>query len=435
MSAITVGFPEFKMRLDRIRRRLNLLALADAAGIAGSGLLFAASAIVAAALWLSPEVSIWILRTSIALAAIALMFAGWWLRTRWYDMYRTALHVDRSAGLESRVVTMLAHPQAESRSPLRSVLLWQIFDQSQKWDIERVAPVRVRLPLITFAIALATFAITTLLVPENQPPPQSSPGGVSALSATNTFDLRDSNQTGHSGGAQLQQDARGNSTERHSTSRKQNDPSQGGIQTGPDSTRGSAIKNSAAGDIPGRGPTQEQERDLGTDKREEPEAEPSNALKNTAAPPPGQHLPKVEAPEGRKEPATKKRSEHHPPRPNPKGRAPRRTGGSKATGGSPHKGRTDGSRGLLADKAVRPIPGAKNAKPMVIQLKAFAAKPVGQSEPQGPREGTDNDGQTRTIAQPPPIASNQPVDSALRRSVVTQAHQDLIRELFTPKER
>ncbi len=434
MSAITVGFPEFKMRLDRIRRRLNLLALADAAGIAGSGLLFAASAVVAAAFWLSPQAFTWILRTSTALAATILVFAGWWLRTKWHDMYQTALHVDRSAGLESRVATMLAHPQAESRSPLRSVLLWQIFDHAQKWDVERVAPVRVGRPLITFVIALATFAITTLLVPENAPPAESSAGGISALSVANTSGLRAGDQARHGSGAQLEQGTRGNTTAAHTRARKGDDRSRGGIPPGPNSARGAAVKNPPAGDKPDQGQTQKQPHDLDTGKHPAPKVGPSDVLKNTAAPPPGQQLPKAEAPDRRKRPATKNSDNNQPRRPNQTTQPRRRTGGSKATGGKPRKGKAGGTRGLLAEKAVHPIPGGKNAQPMVIQLKAFAARPLEQSEPQGRPEGTDKDGQTQPIAQPVPIASGQSTDSSLRRSVITQAHQHLIRELFTPNE-
>ena len=174
MPAITVGFPEFESRLDQIRRRMNRLALLDASCSAAAALLLAASLLIFAAFAFSPLVFAWTLRATTGVAAITVGASAWWLHRRWLDLYDTALHVDRRADMDARVSTMLAHPKSESRSAMRSLLLWQIFDRSSKWDIGRVAPLRVGRPAIAAAIALLIFLATVVLVPqsEDEPPPE-----------------------------------------------------------------------------------------------------------------------------------------------------------------------------------------------------------------------------------------------------------------------
>ena len=117
-------------------------------------------------------------------------------------------------------------------------------------------------------------------------------------------------------------------------------------------------------------------------------------------------------------------------RPRPKGK-----GGSKAVGSNPRKGKLGGTRGLLAAKGAKPLPNDGDAKPMVIQLKAFAMRPVDQLEPQGKPSGDDNAAEGDATNQVEEIAAQQAEDIPHRRTTVSRAHQELIRDLFTPEPR
>lgn len=183
MPAVTVGFPEFESRIMRIRRRINRLRLLDALCMACAAFLFAAALHTLAAPALSPAVLRWLQIGSLLAATGVTGWAGWRLWCQWLDLEGAAVHIDRCADMSARVATMLAHPHSESRSPLRPILLWEIFDQAARWDVERIAPVGVRRPAIALAFAIAAFLASALLAPERPQPSADQNTGASHAAA------------------------------------------------------------------------------------------------------------------------------------------------------------------------------------------------------------------------------------------------------------
>ncbi len=370
-------------------------------------------------------------------ALLVLAVAAWRLRTGWLDMYETARHIDDQAGLEARIATMLAHPTSESRSPLRPMLLWQIFDRAHLWEVDRIAPLRIGRPAIAFLVALATFTLTSLLTPENdqEPPTEIAAEGSRTLSAANIA----GSGLDHRG---IEQDAglpRHQRAGETSTSEDLNAAPRGTDDqpARPESERsgpaGSPQTRSADGDTDPSS-NHEPKRDPGAGELDPPKQKRAEDLKPTDPPPPGQKFPKAEGLDKAPAPAAKSGESTRPPGSDQKRPRPDSKGGSKAAAANPRKGKTGGSRGLLAEKAVQPLAPSEDAKPMVIRLKAFAVKPVDQLEPQGPPSGQDGADSAAPDTQPTSIAPAQNEDSLLQRSVITRAHQDLIRELFTPDE-
>ncbi len=196
MPAITVGFSEFEARLKRIRRRVNLHSLVEALCISAACLLLAGTLSLVAAAALSEEFFTWVYRAALAAAVAAIAVSIWRLRGRWLDLQGTAIHVDRCASMDARVATLLAHPQADATSPLRPILLWQIFEHSSSWDVDKVAPWRIGRPMLACAAAVAVFATALLLAPPRQKdPPPHGPGRV-ATSATHDGDAGDNSSDG-----------------------------------------------------------------------------------------------------------------------------------------------------------------------------------------------------------------------------------------------
>jgi hypothetical protein len=435
MPAITVGFEEFETRLDRVRKRLHLLALTDAVCIAGSAALLAGSAIIVAAFATGPEAFAWIARLATAAAVAALAVATWRLWNQWPSLYETALYVDRKAGLDARVATMLAHPTSQARSPLRSMLLWEVFDLAPRWDVDRIAPLRIGRPAIALAIALVIFLAAALLAPDPEPEPPPEIGNRGAPASSASVDApggRGGNDSGtkQSQGAAL--DGEGSTISPFSGDRSPGDSPDTG-------QRGAAGGLRQAGNRDDRGRPSTAEKpatDLDPDKLGDlPEPPKAEDLKPAAAPAADQKVPKAprSAPEAERQ---KQRDAKRQKSPSERDRpAPGKKGGSKATSANPRRGETGGTRGLLAEKGAKPLPSGKAGKPMVIQLKAFAVQPAEQLEPQGRPSGEDGAPDREAEAVPAPVASSQAEDSLLQRSVVTRVHQDLIRELFTPEQR
>lgn len=435
MPAITVGFEEFETRLDRVRKRLHLLAITDAVCISASAALLAGSVIIVAAFASGPEAFAWIARLAAVAALGAFATAAWRLWNRWPTLYETALYVDRTAGLDARVATMLAHPTAQARSPLRSLLLWEVFDLGPRWDVDRIAPLRISRPAIALATALAIFLAAALLAPDPEPEPPPEMGNRGAPASSASVDAPGGRGVGRDSPAELSQRAALTGEDATASSLRSGDrlpgdsPDTGRLQSPGDPQE--------SGGRDGGGKAGKATTDLDPGKVGKlPEPPKATDLKPAAAPPVDQKVPKAprSAPEAelqkKRDATNRQQSPAERNRP-----VAGKKGGSKAASANPRKGETGGTRGLLAKKGAKPLPPGESGKPMVIQLKAFAVQPAEQLEPQGRPSGDDGAPNRETDAAPAPVASSQVDDSVLQRSVVTRAHQDLIRELFTPKQR
>ena len=440
MPAITVGFSEFEARLDTIRRRLNLLSLQDAACITGTAWLVAATVVMISTLAASNGAFSWVLRSAAAASILALVAAGWNLHRCWLNREETAFLIDRRADLDARVSTMLAHAAAAAPSRLRSILLWQLFELGPRWQLNLIAPRKLRWPTFALLAASLLFAATALLLPEKPPePPAAQPSTNAPAAVTNTNTRQGPSLNGTSGRpgrnpadvGREQGEGEGEGTA---------PPSQRGAG---DYSRGNLEKRSGRDQVSGL--SKGEQRAMPRDSREDgaspselhngkrnPDAPPTNAARSIAK-------PMEQLPQTKRNPET----EAKPPRANTaKDSATRSTapstklsngrGGSKAATGDSRVAKRGGGKNLLSKKAAAPISPAETVEPMLIRLRAFAASPALRMERQG--------GQLRSPAlhaaggEPPPqpIAENQEPNRLPSRSVITRAHRDLMRELFTP---
>jgi hypothetical protein len=168
MAALSLGFDELERRLELIRRRLNLYALQDALYRAGAAILGGAAAVLAVAAFAEGPIFGPVRLGYLALAAAATAYFALRVRRQWLSLAAVAALVDRKAGLDCRLSTMLAHRGSPVPSRLRGLLLAEVFLLASRWTLKGVAPRRVPRSVAVFGAALALL-IATLVFAPNKP--------------------------------------------------------------------------------------------------------------------------------------------------------------------------------------------------------------------------------------------------------------------------
>ncbi len=450
MPAITVGFAELEGRLEGIRRRLNSLSLFDCACAVGAALLLAASLLLASAFASSAAVFTWTLRATSLLLIFTLGLAAWWLRSRWLDLPRTAIFVDRRAALDARLATILAHAKSATASSLRPILLGQVYELGPQWSIERVAPRRLGRSAYALGAALLVFTLTLLLLPDDWPDApevlsvQTRPAAAAGdedgqpadsllASATGATGMAARNSRTGSAGSQA---AGQPGDDRPGESSSSSDEEQGGGDDqdeiaggdGADDGEQALPKDPSNDSLWGDSRGKEEERQGGKER------EGGSSAKGGGGDREGQEKSRTPS---TKPDDTKSQPSSDPP-PKQMAKVQEQRAGSKAA--AKVEGKNSPSGKPLGAKAA-PMPDARQAdarqtKPMLIKLEAFASKPSMKLEPQGEYPDSSRLGQSdERDEQPIDVGGEQLEDTELvRRQAISPAHRDLIRDLFTPKK-
>src|SRR6185295_11479262 len=173
MRESTTGAEAIPRQVARVRRRRNVHTLARALGTTlAVGATFLAL-LVALALATGPRV----FTAGCALLATTVMVAmGWLLRRAWRDWLgraRAPAWVDRTAGLEGRLATLL-----ELRGPDAHGFFLPLLEEENRrrlscWEPQRLVPQRVpRGVLVAAAVALTALASLVALAPVLAPVPR-----------------------------------------------------------------------------------------------------------------------------------------------------------------------------------------------------------------------------------------------------------------------
>ncbi len=425
MPAITVGFPEFEARLERIRRRINLLHLQDAACISGATTLFCASAILIAAVAGNPATFAWILRLGAVAALAVLSISGWMLYHRWLDLEGTARLIDRKAQLENRIATMLANPSRESASPLRSILLTQVFEFTPRWTIDTIAPRELRRPAIALMVAASAFLATGILLPEPPPPPppEIATGRVSSAVA-NTGDQQPVVARALATG-DGPKDSTGQASQPGGANRQPGKEPQQNQSAQPNQKNASDDQESTRSDRHDREKERHAKNDTpGLRPKPDDSVQPKDESNRQGSSPP-KNPPKLKAPgKANKDPGQRK---------GPRKVQNGKSGGSKVAAKNKKHGAEKGSSGLLAKETKALGEKGDKAKPMLIRLKAFSAVPPPRFEPQGNDTGASAAAAEARAAEEITIGHEQLDDRPLQRTAISPVHEALMRELFTPR--
>lgn len=481
MPAFTVGFPEFLARLSAVRARINRLRMLDAFLTVAATSLAAMTAAKAAPHILEPPAMRWLLGSaSLVVSAVGLYTAGNLYR-QWLDLEGTAVYVDRRAGLDARTATMLAHPPTDSRSPLRPILLWEIFEQSARWEPHRIAPMRVRRPAVICATALVAFALASVFAPEQPTAPESAAAPSPHESETNAttqyaalpsresntgnsatgFPKRDTSSSGgtarpatsDSGPDGAPGDAGGDRGDASAGPGQQLDRHSGGGSTDADPHGAGAGRPavSGAGDLDS---SQSGEAGAG---RSDQEADPAAGIRPDPMPQPDEGASSLRerspgSPDEQRDRATSDPAQFASVQPAPHQDAPQtesdadvesaeqpsgksdapNTGGAKAAGGDPTRpDGTDRSGILGAPGALEGIEGEASPS-MVVRLRAPSTSVM---EPQFAESAQTAGGAELSETaerEPAPMTSSQMDDAFLHRAAIGPLHQALMRELFTP---
>jgi len=450
MPAITVGYPEFEARLLKVKGVINRSSLTDAVCTVGATMMLAGAATTLSRLVFAGAPLAWIQLAVYAAAATKAVAVAWRLRTNWLDLHGTALHVDQQAGMHARLATMLAHPSPDTGSQLRTILLWEIFDLSPQWDLQRIAPRRIRRPAVALAIAVFTFALARFLqpTPGQQPATEIAKTGVSTVTEADTGQ----SQPGQSVSRRRGSGGRTRSRNNHSPTGRHREGTPSNSDDSTDAGDANASDASAARNGDGRETTTEQSQldhaapegatASGSDAEEPEENDPSAAKtqasdrSNLETPAerrtrgaslaavetqPRQSVAPMLESSARKEAAT-------PAKPRLAGHL---GGGSNTTARSTRNPERAAGGNVLGNDGTSPLLHHEKAAPMVIRLQAFAAGPT-KFEPQSGRDATESATDDKRHERESEISASQVDDSVLQRSAVIRHHQALVRDIFTP---
>lgn len=448
MPAITVGYPEFKARLLKVKRVVNRSSLVDAVCIVGATAMLAGATTTIAGMAFAGTPLAWIQLGVYAAAATTCFAIARRLRTNWLDLQATAMHVDQQAGMHARLATLLAHPSPDTGSQLRTILLWEIFDLSTQWELQRIAPRRIRRPAIALAIAFLTFALARFLqpTPGQRPATEIAKSGVSTLTAGDN----EPSQPGQSASRRRESGVRTLGRNNHAQPVRHQDKTRGSSD---DSAGASAGDASAARTADGRrkSNTEQGQHDhaapdgvtaSGPDADDPDEKDPSaaktqasdrsNAGANAER---RAHEASPEAVETQsrqsESPMPANAARREVPTHAKRGQAAGAGGGSNTTARSTRNPERTAGGAVLGNEGTSPLLHHEKAEPMVIRLRAFAAGPA-KSEPQSGRKRTESSTDDKRQEHEAEISTSQADDSVLRQSAVARHHQALVREIFTP---
>lgn len=159
-------------QLQRTRRRLNLLLALDRLSITVAVSCTVAAAVVLTALRASPawfSVALWLGIASLVLASLYHVSA---ICNAWMSPADAAREVDRRAGLEDRLATLLPLAAGACGPELAGVVLAQTLSLRDRWAIQRIAPWR---PPRSSYLAMASLSVLLAASAVERRPPDHSP--------------------------------------------------------------------------------------------------------------------------------------------------------------------------------------------------------------------------------------------------------------------
>jgi hypothetical protein len=169
--------------IRRVRRRRNVEAVQRAT----YGAIALVTTAVAALVLLALASSVEVLAAGFASIVVGLALTSWMLvsdvRRRWLDRARTIAWIDATAGLDHRLVTLVA--RRDHASTLVPLLEHESVEQLRPWTLERLMPERVPWSYLAAAAAGAYALVLVLLTaPQWRPPaPPAAPDGAVATAA------------------------------------------------------------------------------------------------------------------------------------------------------------------------------------------------------------------------------------------------------------
>lgn len=163
MRPVTLESADIERRLRRIQRRLNALSLQHAIYLGGSLVPLAAAALVVLAMRAPIAVFTVGCWSSIAGLATAAAFAATTVRRRWLSLREVARIVDREAGLDDRLATLLAEEESPLRSRLGPILARQVTATTARWEHTTIAPRLVPKSLAVLCASLLLVAAAIVM--------------------------------------------------------------------------------------------------------------------------------------------------------------------------------------------------------------------------------------------------------------------------------
>ncbi len=179
MPAMTVGFAEVEQELQRLRGRLNIIALQHAAYIIGSVAALGAATSMALAARGSPMASRVVAWATLLGVALSAVLAAVSCRRRWMSIQNTARFADTRSQLDDRLATIHAYRhRAQPPSRLAGILLTQALALKPRWDVAAIA--QRRFPRSVYALLISLCALALAWQFEPLTPPGAAPGSKSA---------------------------------------------------------------------------------------------------------------------------------------------------------------------------------------------------------------------------------------------------------------
>ena len=180
MPAVPVALAEVERRVAETRRRLNRQALIEVLcpGIAVV-LCLLAGLVAVAARGSAATFQGFAIGAGLALLATA-GAAAWTLRRRFLSLDRAAHVVDRRAGMQERLTTLIWLKRSAHPSPLAPLLIADTFDSAARWSPDAIAPRRFPWVALSMpAVGVIALAATFFLLRHIPPPP--SPAQIARL--------------------------------------------------------------------------------------------------------------------------------------------------------------------------------------------------------------------------------------------------------------
>ena len=169
MPAVTLGFEEIEDRLRMVRRRANLFDAQHLGFIGASSIALAAALVIVTALRGSAELFSATLLVMLMIGCVALLLTPWLIVRRWRTVPAAAALIDRRAGLQDRIVTLLAVRDQQPPARLAGFLLADTLALGRRWEPRVIVPRRVPRSVYAFVVALAAL-VSTLWLPRDHPP-------------------------------------------------------------------------------------------------------------------------------------------------------------------------------------------------------------------------------------------------------------------------
>jgi hypothetical protein len=160
MAPINADVAEVAAHLSALRLRRNGLAAQRAAAFALSATCTAAALVVAVALRGSATLFSVVTASASLVSLAAIAYAIWYARRQWLSLPATARLADAHAHLDQRLTTLVAIAPLTPAPDLRALLVRQVIDARERWDVSALAPQRLSRWLALVPLSMLLFAAT-----------------------------------------------------------------------------------------------------------------------------------------------------------------------------------------------------------------------------------------------------------------------------------